>query len=387
MPRRDTGPGFVSGRGSGLGPGAGGAQKGKDKGNKGGQGKGARQESTGAKAGKGADQGGRGKGGKPKGKGGGGKGSGVAQVISKIDRDTRHLTQQFTMVIANMAVAADLWATAESTAEVIKNLPRLVCEQLRVHLEPAAGSTVGVPGIGRALAALDQALAPEAIVAVHQQGAIKQDGMVTLKLHIRKNRADVAATAGGIVTQIISPALWGLDAPYSIFMDGSPKPEGERGLLKDDPGEAALGERLTWALATLAAGWTEELARRWWQERAEKSGRPDRLYDEVQRGVEEKDEGQDGHNDDLGPVDEDEAARTQRQSGNGQSPLEAGGVEQAGGAVGLLLLGENTGTTDAPMGQVPVEATQGGVKADVDAAEEQEAREKLEEARKAATAA
>ena len=93
---------------------------------------------------------------------------------------------------------------------------------------------------------------------------------MTLRIAIKKHRQDVAKLADGLITQVISPTLWGVDSPYQVFIDGSARPEGTRGGLMSDAGEEKLLNRMEWAITTFAPGWTEEKAKEWWKDRIER---------------------------------------------------------------------------------------------------------------------
>ena len=102
-------------------------------------------------------------------------------------------------------------------------------KDLRWSLAGGGEAGTAIPRMDRLLAALDQALDPRALAGVWQQGETGADGKVTLKINILKNRPDVAGRVSGLVTQGLSPVLWGLGAPHGVFMDGAQKPDLEWG--------------------------------------------------------------------------------------------------------------------------------------------------------------
>ena len=211
------------------------------------------------------------------------------QVIASIDKKVHHLEQGFRIVVAGMWQASQAFKDlGEDRKAAIEKVPEVVWRTIREDLVQT--QDFPLKRLDRVLAALDHALSPEAVQGVFVQGKADRDTPLTLRIVIKKHRQDAAKMANGLIAQVISPTLWGVDAPYQVFVDGSARPEGNRGGLMDDPGEAKLLNRMEWALTSVAPGWTEEKAKEWWKDRSER--RHDGLEEED--GEREEDTGETG---------------------------------------------------------------------------------------------
>ena len=81
--------------------------------------------------------------GQRQGKGKANQGSGVIQAIAKADRDVRHLTQGFIVVVSKMHAVSELWNTAGGIEEVKERLPGLKISQLRGAFNQREGGNHG----------------------------------------------------------------------------------------------------------------------------------------------------------------------------------------------------------------------------------------------------
>ena len=196
--------------------------------------------------------------------------------MCSIDKSVRRLEQGFTIVVSKMDVLSAAWPRLADKTEAREILPPLLCTTLKRAL--CSPGFAPIKGMSRVLACLDYSLHPDAIAGVYPQGHPGEDGLITLKIAIKRNRLDAAVVADALVSSALAPALWAVGAPYSVFIDGTQKPRGAKGWLVDNSRqEEILEERIEWVLTSVAPGWTEEVAEKWWFERERYSERPDSL--------------------------------------------------------------------------------------------------------------
>ena len=291
----------------------------------------------------------KGKGGKEKGrKGGAGKGKGtssVLQVMQTIEKSVKQISQSYNIIVAGMEVAANYFQEAlEDPGDARFVIPALIWRTVRKNL---CTGDIAVPGMDRVLAALDCLTHPDALLGVFPQGKGGDGKPLTLRISIRKNRTDVSGPVDALISQVVSPALWGFDSPYQIFIDGTPPPQAERGGLANDEGEQViLPRRIEWVLTTHAVGWTAERAAEWWKART-LVRRPDTL-------TAESDEEED-HSAKEGVGEEQETNGARRKEGDGGE----------GGGAGTATEGEGAGA-----GAMPTEAAAAAEDAEMHPAKE-----------------